>query len=54
MLIQVILFVAVGAGDVSKVNKKEYKVGVVVSVNKDELRKYLESEGILKGLASGF
>lgn len=45
---------AVGAGDVSKVNKKEYKVGVVVSVNKDELRKYLEAEGILKGLASGF
>lgn len=41
------------AGDVQRVGK-EYKVGLVVSVNKDELRKYLEQKGILKGLASGF
>lgn len=33
---------------------KEYKVGVVVKVNYSELRKHLESNGILKGLASGF
>lgn len=33
---------------------KEYKVGVVVSVYKDELRKALEKAGVIKGLASGF
>ncbi len=33
---------------------KEYRVTVTVSVNKDELRSYLESLGILKGLNSGF
>lgn len=42
------------AGDVIKANKKEYKVGVVISINKDELRKYLESQGIIKGLDAGF
>lgn len=45
---------AVGAGDVIKVSKKEYKVGIVVSVQKDLLRKDLEAAGIIKGLASGF
>ncbi len=33
---------------------KEYRVTVTVSVNKDELRSYLESLGILNGLNSGF
>lgn len=33
---------------------KEYKVGVVVSVQKELLRKDLESAGIIKGLSSGF
>lgn len=33
---------------------KEYKVGVVVSVQKDELRKALEAAGVIKGLGSGF
>jgi hypothetical protein len=33
---------------------KEYKVGVVVSVRKDDLRKALEAAGILKKLNSGF
>ncbi|MCK9613688.1 MAG: hypothetical protein PHR81_06785 [Bacteroidales bacterium] len=33
---------------------KEYKVGVVVSVQKDNLRKDLEAAGIIKGLSSGF
>lgn len=45
---------AVGAGDRLKVSKKEYKVGVIVSVRKDALRKDLEAAGIIKGLASGF
>jgi hypothetical protein len=33
---------------------KEYKVGVVVSVRKDDLRKALEAAGIIRGLSSGF
>jgi len=33
---------------------KEYKIGVVVSVSKDQLRKDLEAAGIIKGLSSGF
>ena len=33
---------------------KEYKVGVVVSVRKDDLRKALEAAGIIRGLNSGF
>lgn len=33
---------------------KEYKVGVVVSVRKDDLRKTLEAAGIIKSLNSGF
>lgn len=33
---------------------KEYKVGVIVSVNVSELRKYLENAGIIKSLNSGF
>jgi len=45
---------AVAASDIMKVGRKEYKIGVVVSVKKDELRKDLETAGIIKGLASGF
>lgn len=33
---------------------KEYKVAVVVSVAKEQLRKDLEAAGIVKGLSSGF
>ena len=32
---------------------KEYKVGVVVSVRKDDLRKALEAAGVIRGLNSG-
>lgn len=43
-----------GAGqEVLKVGK-EYKVGVIVSVMKDNLRKDLEAAGIVKKLDSGF
>lgn len=42
-----------GSQEVVKVGK-QYKVGVVVTVSKDQLRKYLESEGIIRSLASGF
>lgn len=43
----------VGAGDRMKIGK-EYKIGVVVSVYKDLLRKDLEDAGIIKGLSNGF
>ena len=33
---------------------KEYKVGVVVSIRKDDLRRALEAAGIIKALNSGF
>ena len=43
----------VGTEEILKVGK-EYKVGVVVSVQKDELRKALEAAGVIKGLNYGF
>lgn len=33
---------------------KEYKVGVIVSIYKDNLRKNLEDAGIIRGLSNGF
>ncbi|MFT5964588.1 MAG: hypothetical protein ACI9L6_001332 [Flavobacterium sp.] len=44
---------AFGMGDVIKIDK-EYKVGVVISVNVAMLRKDLEDAGIIKGLSNGF
>ena len=44
---------AVAAEDRVKVGK-EYKIGVVVSVNVGSLRKDLETAGIIKGLGAGF
>ncbi|MFA7445146.1 MAG: hypothetical protein WCY89_04305 [Flavobacteriaceae bacterium] len=43
----------VDAKDRMKVGK-EYKIGVVVSVMKDALRKDLEQAGVIRGLSSGF
>ena len=43
----------IDSGDVLKVGK-EYKIGVVVSVMKDQLRKDLEVAGIVKALDAGF
>lgn len=37
-----------------KVDKKQYKVGVVVSVMHDKLRKELEAAGIIKNMNNGF
>lgn len=45
---------AVAAGDIMKVGKREYKVGVVVTVQYNDLRKYLEEKGIVKRLDAGF
>jgi hypothetical protein len=45
---------AIEGGDITKISKKEFKVGVNVSVNVSLLRKDLEAAGIIKGLASGF
>ncbi len=43
-----------GPGDRIKIDRKTYKFGVVVSVNTSGLRKYLEKEGIIKGLSDMF
>ena len=45
---------AIAPGDMIKVAKKEYKVGMLVSVNVDELRKRLESDNIIKKMGSIF
>lgn len=45
---------AIAPGDRIKISKKEYKIGVVVSVNVAGLRKDLEDAGIIKSLNSGF
>ena len=37
-----------------KISSKEYKIGAIVSVSKESLRKTLESAGIVRGLNSGF
>lgn len=44
----------VGGGDVMKVSKKEYKVGVTVTISYNDLRKYLEDQGVVRSLGSGF
>lgn len=44
----------VSSGDKLKVSKKEWKIGVAVSVNQALLRKDLEAAGILKALGGGF
>ena len=45
---------AIAAGDRIKISRKEYKIGVIVSVNKKLLRDELEAAGIIRGLSSGF
>lgn len=37
-----------------KMGKKMYKISMIVSVKKDDLRKYLEDNNIIRGLTSGF
>lgn len=44
---------AIAPGDRIKMGK-EYKIGIVVSVNISALRKDLEDAGIIKGLSNGF
>ncbi len=41
---------SVDPGDVIRISRNEYKVGVVVSVHKNDLRKYLEQAGIINPL----
>ncbi len=45
---------SIAPGDRLKISKREYKIGVVVNIQSDQLRKRLEKEGIVKGLSSGF
>jgi len=44
---------SIAAGDRLKVGK-EYKIGVIVSVNVTALRQDLEAAGVIKGLTNGF
>ncbi|MRT16579.1 hypothetical protein F3C99_06375 [Vitellibacter sp. q18] len=44
----------IAPGDRLKVSKREYKIGAVVTVMSDQLRKRLEKENIIKSLTSGF
>lgn len=46
--------VASGSVQVIQTGRKEYKIGYAVSVAKDNLRKYLEDNGMVKALSSGF
>lgn len=46
--------VAKGSVQVFKTGRNEYKIGYAISVAKDDLRKYLEEEGIVKALSEGF
>ncbi len=43
-----------GTDEIVKVGIGRYKVGVVVTVYKDDLRKALEAAGVIRGLSSGF
>ena len=42
-----------GNQDVIQVGK-DYKIGVIVNVNKDQLRKHFEDAGIIRSLTPGF
>ncbi|WP_417199394.1 hypothetical protein [Bizionia sp.] len=44
----------IAPGDRLKISRREYKIGIVVTVQLDQLRKRLEKEGIVRSLASGF
>lgn len=45
---------SIAPGDCLKISKREYKIGVIVTVQTDQLRKRLEEEGIVRALTSGF
>ena len=45
---------AVAAGDRFKIGKKEYKIGVLISIRKALLRKDLEASGVIKSMDSMF
>lgn len=45
--------VTMGSQEIVKFGK-EYKIGLVVSVSKDQLRKALEAAGVVRSLSSGF
>lgn len=45
---------AIAAEDRLRIKRREYKIGVIISVNKTLLRQDLEDAGIIRGLSSGF
>lgn len=44
----------IAPGDRLKISRREYKIGVIVTVQLNQLRKRLEKEGIVRALNSGF
>lgn len=44
----------IAAGDRLKISRREYKIGVIVIIKYNQLRKRMEKEGIVKKLSSGF
>ncbi|WP_417290083.1 hypothetical protein [Corallibacter sp.] len=45
---------SIAPGDRLKVSRREYKIGIIVTVQTDLLRKRLEKEGLVRSLTSGF
>ena len=45
---------SIAPGDRLKVSRREYKIGVIVNIQFNQLRKRLESEDIIRSLNSGF
>ena len=45
---------AIEGGDISKISKKEFKIGIKVQVNRNLLQKDLEAAKIIEGLGSRF
>lgn len=43
-----------GTVELLRIAKKQYKVTAVISVNKDNLRRFLEQKGIIRGLSDGY
>ncbi|GAA4972682.1 hypothetical protein [Algibacter aquimarinus] len=44
----------IAPGDRLKISRREYKIGAIVNVQVDQLRKRLEAKGIVRSLTSGF
>lgn len=43
-----------GSTEIQKIKRGDYKIGMIVTVSKDALRKAMESAGVVKSLSFGF